>query len=212
MQIIVPKRYVGITPYDIVIFLAGPVLGGGDWQRYVIQHFMSVSVHFWPDSYRNGILPRIKFVVPCRWDARHPLSGSFATQYSSIEEAGVVEAGQTAWEVFYLLHILRRKIAEKRNGFVFFGLFPESKEQPRTDGVPYATDTRVELGRYGMLAKYEGTTDSLFIGAHPEFPIGALKSNSLLFSGEEWVSNNMTKIITPVELADWIAQSIRRDF
>lgn len=71
MQIIVPKRYSSIVPTDFLIFLAGPVQGAGDWQRFVIEYFLTVStVEKWSHTFRERILPRIKFVVPCRWGRR----------------------------------------------------------------------------------------------------------------------------------------------
>ena len=212
MQIIVPKRYVGLTPFDIVVFLAGPVLGGESWQQETIEYFVTTSVRRWPVSYCERILPRIKFVSPCRWGDNHPLARYFVSQYSVIDAKGVIEAGQTYMEIHYLLHILRRQVSGKPNGLAFFGLFPESKQNPRTDGVPYATDTRGELGRYTTLAKYEGTLDSLFIGVHPDFVLGATRSNLQYFSGDGWLKSNWREIYNSQNLADWIADSIQKYF
>lgn len=210
MQIIIPKRYVGIMPVDIVIFLAGPVLGGGDWQREVIKHFIDSSTNSWSCTFKQRIFPRLKFVVPCRWGESHPLAKFFASQYSTPEAKGV-EAGQTYWEIQYLLHILKPRIQGRKNGFVFFGLFPEDKIEPRKDGVPYATDTRGELGRYETLAKYEETRDSLFVGAHPDFILGATMSNLQYFSSE-WLKSNWREINSPRNLADWIARVLWDEF
>lgn len=205
MQIIIPKQYVGITPLDSVIFLAGPVLGGGDWQRVVIEHFMIEMKRQCADSFCSRVLPRIKFVVPCRWDASHPLSCYFAKQYSTVEEKGVIEAGQTYWEIHYLENIIK-----KRQGFIFFGLFPESQENPRTDGVPYGTDTRGELGRWPTIAHYEEAMDLIFIGAHPEFVQGALISNLHCFAGSGWLSANLKEIHTPKDFAVWLVSTVWR--
>jgi hypothetical protein len=91
MKILVPKRYGAHTAQDILIFLAGPVLGGGDWQRVMIEHFLNVSIRkLWPGSFIKYILPRVTFIVPCRWGSDHPLAKYFVRQYETIADSMAV--------------------------------------------------------------------------------------------------------------------------
>lgn len=208
MKIIIPKRYAALTPIDIVVFLAGPVLGGGDWQRHLIEHFLRSAIQeHWDTPYQDIFLPSIRFVVPCRWGADHPLMEHFVAEYATVnlQKSGgyVIEAGQTVWEIEYLEAAIIRK-----HGLIVFGLFPESKEEPRTDGIPYATDTRSELARWTTIAQIADSANRIIVGAHPDFHLGAAKTNLTYFLGEEWVKSNMREIGTPAMLSDWVAEKI----
>lgn len=203
MKIVVPKRYIPLTPVCFPIFLAGPVLGGGDWQRHFIEHFMNFSVHKWSDSYREKVLPLIKFIVPCRWDETHPLAEHFADVYELIEIPDeYIEKSQTSWEFFYLDYIVFH------GGVIVFGLFPESKEAPRTDGLPYAGDTRGEIGRWSTIAS-SNDFQNILIGAHPEFlGIKVISKDLQLQFGSEWLTEHFEKVHTTEMLADSLAESL----
>lgn len=203
MKIVVPKRYVPIKPSDFPIFLAGPVLGGGDWQYHFIEHFMNVSVLKWSDSYRKKVLPLIKFIVPCRWDETHPLAEHFVTVYELVEiPDDYIEKSQTSWEFHYLMEIVLR------GGRIVFGLFPESKDEPRTDGLPYAGDTRGEVARWPTIADSK-ENGCVLIGGHAEFlGIKVILKNLQLQFGPEWVTEYCKNVRTVEELADIFAESL----
>ena len=204
MKIVIPKRYTAITPADFPIFLAGPVLGGGDWQKVFIEHFMNFSVKTWSDSYREAVLPLITFIVPCRWNEGHALASYFDQVFTSGATLSGLQASQTAWEVDHLQRIL------ERDGIIAFGLFPESKEFPRNDGLPYAGDTRGELGRWTTLAMCFNS-NSVLIGAHLEFlGINVIRKNLELSWEPELLLRNWRDVYTPESFADWIASEIEK--
>ncbi len=132
-----------------VFFIAGPVLGGGDWQAEMCRIF-------------HRLIGDKEFYIacPCRWTSDHSLSEHFVPgstdQFSS----------QTFWE----RHWLDRagKYLGKR-GCVLFWLAEESREHPRLDDQPYARDTYSELGEWrGRMMCTLGTR--AVVGAEPNFP------------------------------------------
>lgn len=203
MKIVIPKRYVPALPTDIYIFLAGPVLGGGDWQQEYIEEFMKLtsgSGHF-SDSFCKSVMSLIKFIVPCRWGADHPLANYFSPIFECIEDSdNPIASSQTCWEFHYL-----NSIAHSQRGLIVFGLFPESKTAPRTDGLPYAIDTRGEIGRWTEIAE----SRNILVGAHPEFlGIKAIMQNFELSSGDQWVDACVRSVFTPAELARWTLEVV----
>jgi len=123
MRIILPKTLCDIDPdYGPFFFLAGPVRGGGDWHVQCCEEIRKHVPHFYA-------------ALPCRYAADHPLmpfrlggkEGHFAHQLS--------------WERHYLA-------LAATSGCLIFWLACESKTEPRTDGNPFAMDTRGELGEW----------------------------------------------------------------
>lgn len=212
MKIVIPKRYVSILPTDILIFLAGPVLGGGDWQREFIEEFIKLTSgnSAFSDSFCKRAMSQIKFIVPCRWGADHPLAKHFSFVYECIEDSDIYKylddsnsptvLSQTCWEFYYL-----DLIARSERGLIVFGLFPESETTPRTDGLPYAGDTRGEVARWTERAK----PGNVLVGAHPEFlGIKTIMRNFELSLGDEWVDACVRSVFTPAELARWTLEVV----
>jgi hypothetical protein len=113
------------------IFLAGPIRGGGDWQKDAINMI-----------YKR--MPETYIFCPCRYGTNHELYSSSITQWMEQSEQGYYRKGtfpsQTMWE--------RRYMSEAaRDGSIIFWLAAESKEDPRSDGC-YARETRRELGEW----------------------------------------------------------------
>ena len=126
MKIILPKELVEIFDYKTVpiFFLAGPVLGGGDWQQEMCLEIKRQL------GERDFIA-----AVPCRYGQTH-----FLRNFKVSGKTGVFEH-QLDWERLYL-HLA------SRYGCIVFWLPEESKMNPRSDGLPYAMDTRGELGEW----------------------------------------------------------------
>lgn len=138
MKILIPKGYV--DPHTIVtkgaplIFLAGPVRGGGEWQVTMAQIL-------------KAKMRAVVVAIPSRWDSKtHKLRNYFLEP----EDDGHFPR-QLAWEQFYL----KQAGYKAEYGCVLFWLPPESKIEPHHGPEPYAMDTRRELGKWGALMKYE---------------------------------------------------------
>lgn len=150
MKLILPKNFVDVGPGSFyektpLFFLAGPVQGGGDWQRRALYLI---------NRYQEHCL----VAIPCRYSENDELRRLHASPYSS---GGVFER-QTDWEGHYLERA-------SRNGCVLFWLACEDKENPRTDGEPYGRDTSGELGGYGWGPfKYEPNLH-VVVGAEPDY-------------------------------------------
>lgn len=181
MEIVIPIRYPIIDPYVFPVFLAGPVLGGGDWQYELIVAFNSAVRKQWTDTRFKAIFPRLRFIVPCRWNESHGLSNHFVKMYTIPErKEGDLQCTQTFWEAIAISRILKQKW-----GLLVFGLFPESSDKPRNDGQPYGRDTYGEVGRYLTMAAYEEAEDHVLVCAHPLFPgWDVQKKNIFIFNGE----------------------------
>lgn len=206
MKIVTPKRYIPISPFSFLIFLAGPVQGGGDWQRYFIERFINVSVpQIWTNSFTERVLPRIRFIVPCRWDETHPLSGYFVTVYEDFPASSDdLRETQTCWEFHYL-----DQITSSNKGIVVYGLFPEDKENPRADGRPYAMDTFGEIGRWVTTAHFK-ENDCVILGCHQNF-VGLQtihKNLRLQFGDDDFVDSFCWVVNNPEELADLLANQL----
>lgn len=159
MKLILPKVFVEKRVIEhSLFFLAGPVLGGGNWQEKCCETFAQLA-----------ICPHI--VIPCRWDHNNRFY-----KYS-VPGAYDVFPRQTAWEYHYLK--LACELSKEGKGCIIFWLPCESKTSPRTDGQPYARDTRGELGRWSSFASQIGGT--IIIGAEPGFSgLSVIKENSRL--------------------------------
>ncbi len=126
MKIILPKEHVGLFDYgDLpLFFLAGPVLGGGDWQYSMCGEIRSQL------GERDFLV-----AIPQRYNQNH-----FLRNFKVSGKTGVYEH-QLDWERYYLY-------LASGHGCIIFWLPEESKTNPRSDGLPYAMDTRGELGEW----------------------------------------------------------------
>ncbi len=126
MRIILPRTYCDEAEClrDPIFFFAGPILGGGDWQR---KCFDEIGKH----------LINFTAVIPCKYGSDHDLM-----VYKVSGDEGRYSR-QTLWERRYL-----RIAATNKNGCLIFWLPCESKDNPRQDGSPYARDTYGELGEW----------------------------------------------------------------
>lgn len=126
MHLILPKArpvLIGIPLESLpLFFLAGPVQGGGDWQKDMSTMLAKA-------------VGDCLIVNPCRYDPWH-------AQYWQKLDGPTVDERQTDWERYYLEQAAR----DWHSGCIVFWL----PEQPaaRDDGAPYATDTRGELGEW----------------------------------------------------------------
>lgn len=206
MQIIVPKRYPALTPYDVLVFLIGPVIGGGDWQAKFITSFEEVRKKIWTHSFTEMFLPRIKFVVPCRWGSDHSLAEYFVTAYGTVpESAPYIVQRQTRWEREFLGKVLDGN----DEGLVVCGLFLEDKNKPKPkEEGPYARDTYGELGEWTTVAYFKNATNFI-IGYSEQFSgIGVRMANFELRFGIEAVKRHFRPTYTPELLAKWATKWI----
>lgn len=147
-KIILPNTFVPVRKLPLrypLFFVAGPVRGGGDWQRP-----MCVALDTVTES---------KFVaaVPCRdWGDKHPLAEWFV---SGNEHRF---SRQLHWEQ----HYLNAAGYDMPLGCVIVYIAKESKRKPHPGPDPFSMDTRRELGKWMMKKKYEGTR--VVFGADPE--------------------------------------------
>ncbi|MCK9345132.1 MAG: hypothetical protein M0P64_03370 [Candidatus Pacebacteria bacterium] len=157
MQLILPKNFVEVgadsfyakTP---LFFLAGPVLGGGDWQRKMLHLINQRQEH-------------CLVAIPCRYPEEDEIRRLHVPNY-----AQNVFAHQTHWERCYLRHAAQK-------GCIIFWLGEEDKFNPRDDGEPYARDTRGEIGAWGVHLKYVPSF-RVVVGAEPGFPgLSVIKRN-----------------------------------
>lgn len=146
MKIILPKTLANTDEHaDLpLFFLAGPILGAGDWQEI-----------FCP-LLQKAVRRDFAIAVPCRWKEGHPL------YQHHFEGRTDFFHRQRAWERYYMT-------AASRSGGIIFWFGGESLETPRSDGNPYGMDTRREIGEWAAryaasLAYDEAPAAKLFIG------------------------------------------------
>jgi hypothetical protein len=154
VNILLPKTYYpDLQPdHGPLFFFAGPVLGGGDW-------------HVDGCGYLQQVLHEFVAALPCRYKADHVMR-----QYEL--QGGTPDhfPRQLPWERLYMEQAARE-------GCLAFWLPCESRTEPRTDGNPYAMDTRGELGAWRILLKYNRAL-RVVIGAEPDFPgLSTIKRN-----------------------------------
>ncbi len=152
IKLILPKNAVFVELSDKIFFLAGPILGGGDWQSDAI-HLLAKQA---PGSY---------VACPCRHKPEHPLY-----RFSILGETNKrwtsrgleLFLSQTLWERYYL------GLAGKQGAIVFW-LSEEDliNPRPRETG-PYARDTYGELGEWRARIFYDNAR--VVIGAEDGFP------------------------------------------
>ena len=146
VKIILPKTLREIDPnYGPLFFLAGPVRGGGDWQKRCCEEIRELLPKFYAaiPYYHNS---EVRF--PLMEHAERGLPNAFPRQLN--------------WERYYMLE------AAKFGCLIFF-LPEESKTEPRpSDAGPYATDTRGEIARWSVELKYNHHY-RLVVGVEPGF-------------------------------------------
>lgn len=204
MKIILPKRYPTMPPSNYYFFVAGPVLGGGDWQAKFIAAFMARAKQTWTNSFYDRVIDHIRFVVPCRWGEEHPLALNFETTFDEVTTANGREeliCSQTFWENYFLSDIVHCRVP----GQVVFGLFKESKEAPRTDGLPYAGDTRGEIGRWLTEMKYSDREDTVRLYAESDFPGLPVMMKNILFHLPKQGKSIVSFVPSPEEMAALVA-------
>jgi hypothetical protein len=142
-HVILPKTLVSPECHQgPVFFLAGPVLGGGNWQYQAFEMLRKRLKNF-------------HVAIPVRYKPTHPILHHV--------EVGIANnfPRQTTWERHYL------ELASKQ-GCIIFWLPSESKTDPRNDGNPYARDTYGELGEWRGRMMHDPKI-RLVIGAEESF-------------------------------------------
>lgn len=143
-MIILPKTFIPEgSLFKPVFFLAGPIRGGGDWQRQAC-HLLLVS---------NSVCT---VVIPCQYERDDPL-------YKS-QSYGIASnfPRQTRWERHYL------ELAGRLGCIIFWLPAPQPDFVPQP-GHSYARDTRGELGEWRTQLYYQPRLRVVF-GAEADFP------------------------------------------
>ena len=133
MTIFLPKQIVPLNPTteSPLLFLAGPIRGGGDWQSVMAEEIFARE-------------PKALIACPSRWTKEHRLAEQFDQPFSPAENR------QLVWERHYLkLAGLEPRVP----GCVIFWLGLESVDNPHPGPEPYAMDTRRELGKFTAYAE-----------------------------------------------------------
>lgn len=151
MPIYLPKQIFDIHPTKEhpLIFLAGPIRGGDDWQAGAAL----TALRFAPGAH---------VICPCRWTKHHPLAAHFKQSFS--DAAGLPR--QRRWEE----HYLERAAMGHSPGCVLFWLPLESNFDKRDQASgPYAMDTRRELGKMAGWLRFNRNL-RLVLGGDRRFP------------------------------------------
>ena len=148
MRIIVPKNFVNLNPYANLPFfyLAGPVVGGGDWQQRMCRAL---------DLERSDST----IVVPTRWDEHHPLAAYFLPGDLGKEKHF---PRQLDFEIHYL-----DMAAKYWSSCVVFWLGVQKEARPVELG-PYGRDTYGEVGEFRGRMMHNPTL-RIVIGAEENF-------------------------------------------
>lgn len=166
MQILIPKRSFpagGDDPNRPLFFLAGPVRGGGDWQKDMALILQELTSGY------------CTVAVPCRWDETHPLKKYFVVGPDDHFER------QLNWE----RHFLAEAGLTRKHGCVLFWLGVESAEDPHPGPEPYSMDTRGELAEWRMRIKFQNAR--VVVGAEDEyFGLSQIKRNYSLELGYDF--------------------------
>ncbi len=148
MKVILPKTLVDLAQYPghPLLYLGGPILGAPDWQYEACQMI-------------ERRVPDCFVATPRRYG---PQSVLWPSRAQGISDYFV---RQVLWERYFM----RLAGDGTRLGCLIFWLCCEDPRRPRTDGNPYAMDTRGELGEWRATMKYCPRT-RLVIGAEENFP------------------------------------------
>jgi hypothetical protein len=145
VRIILPKKSCHIDlSYGPPFFLAGPVLGGDDWQHRCTGEIWNHIKNFYA-------------AIPSRYAPDHSLM-RFRAPDSNHAQYG----SQLEWERFHL------DLAYTM-GCVIFWLPCESRTNSRTDGNPYARDSYGELGELRGRMMHDHSL-RVVVGAEANFP------------------------------------------
>ncbi|QQR64772.1 hypothetical protein IPH92_04410 [Candidatus Kaiserbacteria bacterium] len=133
MTIYVPKQIVPLSPTNEspLLFLAGPIRGGDDWQSSMVEHIISRE-------------PSALIACPSRWNDEHRLAKHFHQPFSKADNR------QLVWERHYLK---QAGLEANVPGCVIFWLGLESSTHPHPGPEPYAMDTRREIGKFTAYAE-----------------------------------------------------------
>lgn len=160
--LILPKETPTLEEGKPVYFLAGPVRGGGNWQRDAFERISKEDPH----SY---------VVCPWRYTDDDPI------RMYELKGSERVFESQTAWERYYL------ELAG-RTGCVLFWLPVQDLTNPRAaDAGPYGQETYGELGEW-RARKYFDPATRLVIGADEQFPgLGPIRRNYEAMIGKDFI-------------------------
>ncbi|MDP3645494.1 MAG: hypothetical protein Q8R25_00195 [bacterium] len=129
-----------------LFFFGGPIGGGGDFQY---EMYKKCALHLDEDFCA---------AIPIHYPHSHPLAPLRLPSHGHFPR-------QLPWERYYLEEA---GIFRSRGCIVFY--FPvESITEPRADGLPYAMDSRGEIGEWRGRMMYESRI-RLVIGADRDFP------------------------------------------
>lgn len=151
-QILLPKRWMSTahlrTPDRIrpFFFLAGPVRGGGDWQRRMVRALQ---------RYAEGCV----VAIPCRWGEDHIMARYF------VPGPECHFARQLDWELHY---ISLAALELTTPSALVFWLGLESVARPHPGPEPFAMDTRGEIARWSVHKKYNPAV-RMVVGANLHF-------------------------------------------
>jgi hypothetical protein len=147
MPIYVPKEIVELAPTrdNPLLFLAGPIRGGGDWQADMAETIIDQK-------------PSSLIACPSRWRKEHRLAQYFHKPFSQATNR------QLVWERHYLA---QAGLRPQTQGCVIFWLPLESATHPHPGPEPYAMDTRREIGKFTAYA--ETLNARIVVGGDPGF-------------------------------------------
>jgi hypothetical protein len=133
MPIFVPKQIVPLspTPESPLLFLAGPIRGGGDWQADMAETILKRE-------------PSALVACPSRWGSEHRLVAHFHQPFTKADNR------QLVWERHYLK---QSGLDANVPGCIIFWLGLESVTNPHPGPEPFAMDTRREMGKFTAFAE-----------------------------------------------------------
>lgn len=133
MPIYIPKQIVPLSPTleSPLLFLAGPIRGGGDWQADMAETILNRE-------------PSALITCPSRWDSEHRLATHFYQPFSKADNR------QLVWERHYLK---QAGLESGVPGCIIFWLSLESSNHPHPGPEPFAMDTRREIGKFTAFAE-----------------------------------------------------------
>ena len=183
MFLVLPKMHPVLDEYRNLpmFFFGGPILGGGDWHSKMSEMLMRR-------------LDELIIVNPSRYSTAHPhykYREYLETKTKHAQRSGPIInfERQTDWERYYLA------LAAEHwgTGCVIFWL-AEQKE-PRADGMPYAMDTRGELGEWRAHLMYNPHV-RVVIGAEKNFPgLSVIKRNFELALPNFTIYDTMEEVV-----------------
>ena len=143
--IIVPKIIEPVRANVPLIFLAGPIRGGGDWQGLMAEKLIEQHAD-------------VQIACPSRWTARHPLNRYFVRSFSEAANR------QLHWERHYME---LASLDPDQKGCVLFWLGLEDPNDALFGRQPYAADTRREIGKFTAFKKLLGAR--IVVGGSEQF-------------------------------------------